>query len=259
MTARFSDKVAVVTGAGSGIGAATARAFAAEGATVIVDDIRGDAAERTVAEILAAGGRASLSSCDVADQVAVDAAVAQAVERFGGIHILVNNAAMSARAPAEKYTQFERVMAVNLGGAFNWSKAVAVHSMIPNGAGVIINVSSLAGFAAVPGDVGYSTTKHGLIGLTKALALDWAPHGIRVNAVAPGVTNSLMVAEMQTRHPEMMAARVGRVPLGRIAEPVDQARAILFLASADADYISGITLPVDGGQLALNPGYAATD
>ncbi|WP_161600581.1 SDR family NAD(P)-dependent oxidoreductase [Mycolicibacterium hodleri] len=255
---RFEGKVAVVTGAGSGIGAATALGFAAEGAAVAVNDIDSDTADKTVAEILAAGGKAMSIACDISNTAEVEAAAAEVVSKFGQIDILVNNAGMPSAAPAEEYTQFERVMAVNLGGAFHWAKAAAVQSMIGNRSGSIINISSLAGLAAIASDVGYTSTKHGLIGLTKALALDWAPYGIRVNCVAPGLTNSLMVAEAIEQFPEFMKTRIGRIPIGRVAEPLDQAKAIMFLASDDAAYITGVTIPVDGGQMAMNSGYSPT-
>lgn len=258
MGLRFEGKVAVVTGAGAGIGAAAALAFAAEGAAVAVNDISSETAEKTVAEIVDAGGKAMSIACDIADVAQVDAAASEVVSKYGRIDILVNNAGMPFAAPPEEYTKFDRVLAVNLAGAFYWSKAAAVQSMLGNRSGSIINISSLGGLAALPNDVGYTATKHGLIGLTKALALDWAPKGIRVNCVAPGLTNSVMVAEAQEQFPEFFKVRIGRIPIGRVAEPEDQANAILFLASDDASYITGITLPVDGGQMALNPGMSPT-
>ena len=258
MSSRFEGKVAVVTGAGAGIGAATAIGFAAEGAAVAVNDIRSEAADKTVAEIIAAGGKAISIACDIGDTAQVEAAASEVMSTYGRIDILVNNAGMPCAAPSEEYTQFDRVMAVNLGGAFYWAKAAAVQSMIANRSGSIINVASLAGLAAIANDVGYTSTKHGLIGLTKALALDWAPYGIRVNCVAPGLTNSVMVAEAMEQFPEFFKTRIERIPIGRVAEPEDQAKAIMFFASDDAAYITGVTVPVDGGQMAMNSGYSPT-
>lgn len=253
---RFRDKLVIVTGGGAGIGLAVAKLFAAEGATVVINDLRGDAAECAAAAIIKTGGQAFAFSGDIADTKQVSASVRKIVERFGRIDVLVNNAGSAFNAPAELYTDFSRSLSVNLGGAMNWSQAVAVTSMIPNTSGVIVNVSSLAGLGAVPGDVGYVASKHGLIGLTKALAVEWAPYHIRVNCIAPGITDSQMVRDAIERQPLIMAERVARVPLGRIAEPEDQAKAVLFLASADAAYITGITLPVDGGQMALHSGFS---
>jgi NAD(P)-dependent dehydrogenase (short-subunit alcohol dehydrogenase family) len=178
------------------------------------------------------------------------------VKRFGRIDVLVNNAGLAFMAPASEYREFERSVAVNLGGAFNWSQAVAVESMIPNRSGAIVNISSLAGLAAHPGDVGYIASKHGVIGLTKALALEWAEFGIRVNCVAPGITSSPTMRRVIDAEPIFMAERIARVPIGRVGQPEDQAQAILFLASDAAAYISGVTLPVDGGQMAMQSGYS---
>ena len=258
MSSRFEGKVVVVTGAGSGIGATTALSFAAEGAAVAVNDIRSDAAEETVAQIVDAGGKAISIACDIGDSAQVEEAASEVMSNYSRIDVLVNNAAMPFASPPEEYTQFDRVMAVNLGGPFYWAKAAAVQSMIGNRGGSIVNVASLAGLAAIANDVGYTSTKHGLVGMTKALALDWAPYGIRVNCVAPGLTNSLMVAEATEQFPEFMKNRIARIPIGRVAEPLDQAKAIMFLASDDAAYITGVTLPVDGGQMAMNSGYSPT-
>ncbi|WP_242128667.1 SDR family oxidoreductase [Sphingobium sp. Sx8-8] len=247
--------MAVVTGGGSGIGLATARLLATEGATVIVADIRREAAEMAVADIAASGGRAHACVGDIADRDLVQEGARDIVARFGKIDLLVNNAGLPVPGSPETYKELGRSLDVNVCGAFHWSQAAAVESMIPNRSGAIVMVSSLAGLVALPGDIGYVIAKHGLLGMTKALAIEWAEYGIRVNCVAPGTTSSLMVQEAMRDYPTFMAERIGRIPIGRIAEPEDQAKAILFLASDDAAYITGVTLPVDGGQMALHSGF----
>jgi NAD(P)-dependent dehydrogenase (short-subunit alcohol dehydrogenase family) len=251
---RFKDRIAVVTGGGSGIGLAAARLLAAEGAKVAVNDSREEAAAEAVRLIEADGGEALAVVGDVSVPEVVDANVRTVIDRFGRIDILVGNAGMSSHAPAISY-DWRRSLSVNLDGAFYWSRAVARDSMLPNGRGAIVLTSSGSGFAATPNDVGYVASKHGVIGLTKALAIEWAPFGIRVNSIAPGLTDSLMVREIREKKPDMVAAREARIPIGRIGQPEDLAKAILFLASDDAAYVTGHIMSVDGGQLALHSGF----
>lgn len=255
---RFADRIAVVTGGASGIGLATSKMLSAEGATTIIVDLNIADAERAAAAIVADGGRASALLCDIADEAQVSQAARDVVADFGRIDVLVNNAGISITAVAEKYDSFDKSVAVNLCGAFYWSRAAGVASMIANQRGSIVNVASIAGLAAIPGDIGYVAAKHGIVGLTKALAVEWAKYGIRVNCVAPGITTSEMAQAAIDKEPVFMAERIGRVPLGRMGEADDQAAAILFLASDDAAYISGITMPVDGGQMALHSGMPRT-
>lgn len=254
MSKRFTGQVAVVTGAASGIGLCTAEMFAAEGAIAVLVDLNAADAEMAAAAITAKGGKAIALRCDIADEAEVQRTAREVVSRFGRIDILVNNAGISITAIAEDYDRFAHSVAVNLSGAFYWSRAAGVASMIENQSGAIVNVASIAGLAAIPSDIGYVSAKHGIVGLTKALAVEWAKYGIRVNCVAPGITRSDMAQAAINAEPAFMAERIGRVPLGRMGDAEDQARAILFLASDDAGYISGITLPVDGGQMALHSG-----
>ena len=254
MAGKFAGKIAVVTGAASGIGLATARLFSAEGATAVIVDLNLAGAEKAASEIRAQGGQAAAFPCDIAEETQVKETVQQIMAKFGRIDILVNNAGISITAIAENYDLFDKSVAVNLSGAFYWSRAAAVASMIPNNAGAIVNIASIAGLAAIPSDIGYVSAKHGIIGLTKALAVEWAKYGIRVNCVAPGITTSEMAQTAIDAEPVFMAKRIGRVPMGRMGEAVDQANAILFLSSEDASYISGVTLPVDGAQMALHSG-----
>jgi NAD(P)-dependent dehydrogenase (short-subunit alcohol dehydrogenase family) len=158
--------------------------------------------------------------------------------------------------PAEHYDHLDRLMAVNFYGTVYWAQAAANVSMIPNGRGSIVNVASIAGLVGIPNDIGYVSSKHAVLGLTKALAVEWARYGIRVNAVAPGVTDSPMVQDLADKFPDTMAARISRIPVNRTGRPEEQASGILFLASDDADYITGTTLAIDGGQMALNSGWS---
>ena len=255
---RFKDKVIVVTGGASGIGLAAAKLFSAEGAIVAISDINAEAAEAGVKMLTDAGGQAMAIPGNVADRAQVEACAKAVIEKFGRIDVLISNAGLPQFAPAEEYSGWEKSVGVNLNGHFYWAQTVARDSMIPNGSGSIVFTTSLAGLAALAGDIGYVTTKHGLVGMTKGLALEWAKHGIRVNCVAPGITDSLIVRENLGTDPEKFAARIGRVPMARIGQPEEQAKAMLFLASDDASYITGHTIPVDGGQMALSSGQPTT-
>jgi len=258
MAARFKNQVCIVTGAGSGIGRATARLLAAEGGIVAVNDLRETHAEATVESIRAAGGRALAIAGDVSDPAQVQANLGTVLERHGHVDVLVNNAGLFDIGPAEAVTveRWRRSMAVNLDGSFYWAQAVAARSMIARKSGRIVNVSSPAGLAAIPNNVGYVASKHAVVGLTRSLAVEWGRHGIAVNALCPGVTESEMVQGFKAADPAMFADRLKRIPVGRSAQPEEQAEAIAFLASTQASYVNGLVMSVDGGMHALFAGYS---
>ncbi len=251
---QFKDKVVVITGGGSGIGFSAAKLFAAAGAAVAINDVRREAAAEAAAEIAKSGASVIAIPGDVSQESEIHANVKNVIDRFGRIDVLVSNAGIPISGPAEDYTQWRRSVAVNLDGMFYWAQSVAKQSMIPNKSGSIVMTSSLAGLAAMRNDIGYVTCKHGIVGMTKGLAVEWAKFGIRVNCIAPGLTDSLMVRQHMPVGSDAFRNRVARIPLGRLGQPEDQAKVILFLASDDAAYVTGHTVPVDGGQMALHSG-----
>lgn len=248
----FSGKVAFVTGGSAGMGAATARAFAEAGAAVAIADLDGGAAERSAAELNAAGHRALAVRCDVADEAAVQKAVARTVEVFGRLDMAFNNAGImlppvdSAEETAEA---FDRIVAVNLRGVWASMKHELVQ-MRKQGSGAIVNCSSLGGLVGGNGRATYHATKHGVIGQSKSVALQYAPLGVRVNAVCPGTIETPMVARMTVGGELDPETAISSIPLGRLGMPEEVAAAVLWLCSDAASYVTGVALPVDGGYTA---------
>jgi len=245
---RFENQVAVVTGAGRGIGHAIAVRLAKEGARVASVSRTEANAQKTADEINAERADAAKAyAVDVADQAAVQTAAAHIFEDFGRVDILVNNAGvtrdgLSMRMPMEDW---DLVLNTNLKGAFNFIQAV-MRPMIKQRSGRIINISSIAGLTGNAGQANYSASKAGLIGLTKTLARELASRGITVNAVAPGLIETDMTTVLSD---EIRQAILQKVPLGKLGEPDDIAGAVAYLASAEAKYITGQVLTVDGGMV----------
>lgn len=243
---RFAGKVALVSGAASGIGLATAQALAAEGAAVVLADLAGDRVEEAARQI---GGHASSVQVDVADPAACERMVAQVIERHGTLDIAINNAGMPSdiggRFEDASIADWDRLLAVNLSGVF-YAMRAEVPPMRKAGGGVIVNTASVASVIGSKGMPAYIASKHGVAGLTKAAALDLADAGIRVNAVCPGFVRTGMM-EPVLRGAGVEAGLAAMAPLGRIAEASEVARAILFLAHADSSYATGTMLMLDGG------------
>jgi 3-oxoacyl-[acyl-carrier protein] reductase len=246
---KFEGKVALITGAGSGIGEACALLFAREGADIAVCDIDQAAADRTVAAVKKLGRRAIALKADVADAAQVEAMVNRAIGELGGVHILVNNAGqpLGGTILDEKIEQWDRLIDIVLRGTYLCTR-FAGRWMVAHKTGKIVNISSIQGLLGGSGMSSYISSKAGVMALTRATAGEWAQYGINVNCVAPGIVDTPMtqrtIAKFMT--PERLKAHV---PLNRMGKPEDLANAVLFLCSDEASYITGVTLPVDGGTL----------
>jgi NAD(P)-dependent dehydrogenase (short-subunit alcohol dehydrogenase family) len=248
---RLDGKVALVTGAASGIGLETATRFAAEGARVAVADIRGDHA-LSAAETL--GGDALGLALDVTASSSADAAVAAVVDHFGGIDVVVNNAGVTIVGAVHELDEddWDRELATNLKGIYLVSRAAWPH-LVAGGGGVILQTASIAGIWAIPADAAYCASKAGAIMLTKCMALDGAKAGIRANCVCPGFTDTPMIEGYFADQPDPAAARSHATaihPLGRLGRPRDLADAFVYLASDEAAWVTGTAMVVDGGLTA---------
>lgn len=249
---RFTDKVVIVTGGGSGIGEVMARMFAADGAKVVVADWNGEAARATSASIESDGGIATAVQADISDPEDVDDVIETTMKRFDRIDVLVNNAAVADTDDLllTEPAGWDHDVSVVLGGTFLCTRAV-LPPMIDQGGGAIVNIASVNGMSAL-GNEAYSAAKAGVINLTRAVAMRYGRHGIRANAIAPGTIRTPIWQERVDRDPRVFERLVKWYPLGRVGEPEDVAKAAMFLASEDADWISGSVLRVDGGLLAGN-------
>ncbi|MEY2993250.1 MAG: 3-oxoacyl-[acyl-carrier-protein] reductase FabG [Pseudomonadota bacterium] len=242
---RLQNKVALITGAAQGIGLATARKFAAEGATVIICDMRQDGVDAAVQICRGAGAQADGFVMDVTQRDMVDGVVAQVIDGYGRIDVLVNNAGITQDARLQKMTaeQFDRVIDVNLRGVFNCAQAVA-DTMVAQGSGVILNASSVVGIYGNFGQTNYAATKFGVIGFTKTWSRELGPKGVRTNAVAPGFVRTPILDPMPAK---VIQGMEERVPLKRLGQPEDIANVYAFLASDEAAYINGAVIEVTGG------------
>lgn len=253
MSEDFTGKVALVTGAAGGMGRATAQAFAAAGAKVVAADIAADEGEQTAKLIRGNGGEAVFVRTDVSDAADVEAAVATAVNEYGGLDCAANMAAIETEttflADCEEAT-FDRLVAVNLRSIFLCLK-YEIRAMLQRGGGSIVNIASTNSFRPLPKQAVYTATKHGVIGLTKTAAIEYAGKGIRVNAVAPGAIDTPMLRGAIAARGSDEAEVISRLSLvGRFGDPAEIANAVLWLCSDGSTYTVGHTLAVDGGYLA---------
>ncbi len=246
--ARFSDTIVLITGAASGIGEGAARRFAQEGATLVLGDIDKPALDRLASDL---GGSVETRETDVSDREACEALVQAAVDRFGRIDVLINDAGVDHLGKLDEgdFADFTKVIETDLYGVVHMSRAAIAH--LRKSRGCIINVSSVSGLGGDWNHSFYCAAKGAVSNFTRALAMDEASNGVRINAVNPSLTYTALTAGMKEQ-PELIAKFEERIPMGRGAEPADIAGAIAFLASADARFITGVNLPVDGGLTASN-------
>ncbi|ABD86597.1 2-hydroxycyclohexanecarboxyl-CoA dehydrogenase [Rhodopseudomonas palustris] len=249
--ARLQNKTVVITGGGGGIGGATCRKFAQEGAEVAVLDLNLEAAEKVAAEIRAAGGTAEAFKCDIADRASVNAAVAATQTKLGPIDVLVNNAGWDIFKPFAKSDpgEWEKLIAINLTGALHMHHAV-LPGMVERRYGRIVNIASDAARVGSSGEAVYAACKGGLVAFSKTLAREHARHGITVNVVCPGPTDTALLAGVTSGAPnpeKLVEAFTKAIPLGRLGQPDDLAGAIVFFGSDEASFVTGQVLSVSGG------------
>lgn len=252
MAGLTEGKVALVTGAGSGIGRATALVFAREGAKVVVSDIVVEGGEETVQQIKAAGGEAIFVKADVSKGADVEALITQTVETYGRLDCAFNNAGIEGGVkPTIDCTEeeFARTIAVNLTGVWLCMK-YEIQQMLSQGGGTIVNTASVAGLVGFPGLPDYVASKHGVLGLTKTAALEYAKSGIRVNAVCPGVIQTPMVERGAQLSPGFDELAVSMEPVGRFGQPAEIGEAVVWLCSEAASFVTGHPMTVDGGLVA---------
>ncbi len=252
VTYDFTGQVALVTGAASGMGLATARAFAEAGAAVALADVDADRVRHAADELAGAGHSVIGVRCDVSVESDVAALVETTVARFGRLDMAFNNAGIMvppSDAADENLEVFERVNSVNLRGVWACMKH-ELTQMRAQGSGAIVNCSSLGGLVGLPGRAAYHASKHGVLGLTRSAALEYAPRGVRINAICPGTIETPMVAGMVSSGELEIDAAVANQPIGRLGQPGEIAAAVMWLCSPGATFVVGVALPVDGGYTA---------
>ena len=252
MAGELGGKIALVTGAGSGIGRESALAFGASGAQVMVSDVVVESGEETVARIKAAGGEATFMRADVSERADVEALIRQTVETYGRLDCAHNNAGIEGdMAPTADCTEanWDRTIAINLKGVWLCMK-YEIPQMLEQGGGVIVNTSSVAGLVGFLNLPAYTATKHGVAGLTRTAALEYAQQGIRVNAVCPGVIHTPMIDRIVGGDAEVEAQFTALEPVGRMGSPAEVAQAVVWLCSDAASFVTGVAMPVDGGFVA---------
>jgi len=245
----FVDRVALVTGAASGMGLVTARCFAEAGAAVVLADVNASAARSAADKLAAAGHRVLAVGCNVASESEVAAMVEKTVNAFGRLDAAFNNAGVQSPAvdtADASGEEFDRVIAINLRGVWNCMKH-ELRQMRGQGSGAIVNCSSIGGLIGLPGRAAYHAAKHGVLGLTKSAALEYASRGIRINAVCPGTIDTPMVSAMLAKEPDAMKEIMRDQPIGRLGRPEEIASAVLWLCSPGAGFVIGHALAVDGG------------
>ena len=251
---KLENKVAIVTGAATGIGQAIAIGMAREGASVVIDYVGGpDAPADTVKQIEAAGGKALAVAADVSKPDQVATLIQQTVSAYGRVDIMVNNAGIEHKHPITEFPldQWNQIIAVNLTGPFLCAQAAANQMISQGGAGRIINISSVHQDLPMPGNAPYCASKGGLRMLMRTMAVELAPKGITVNNIGPGAIYTTIDADVQA-NPEMEAALMGEIPVGRWGKPEEVANLAIFLASDDAGYVTGSTYYIDGGMLRMS-------
>jgi NAD(P)-dependent dehydrogenase (short-subunit alcohol dehydrogenase family) len=248
----FKGQVALVTGASSGMGLATIRAFAAAGASVVLADVNADALASAVDELTSAGHAAIGVRCDVSDEQQVATLLGRTMEAYGRLDMAFNNAGIQAPptdAADEPAALFDKVNGINMRGVWTCMKH-ELKQMRQQGTGAIVNCSSLGGLVGLPGRAAYHASKHGVIGLTKSAALEYAPRGIRINAICPGTIATPMVTDMIAKGELELAAAIANQPIARLGTPKEIAASVLWLCSPGASFVVGVALPVDGGYTA---------